>query len=143
MATNTPILNMEDRKHVHVDERLRDEIIIWLGTVRPDGRPHLVPVWFLWEPDTSSILIFSKPDYKIRNLKENPNVALALNSVDGSDVVVLQGTATLLRPTEVSTANPAYIEKYAAKLKAYGWTGESMAQSYSQPIRVQVTKVRA
>lgn len=142
MTTHTPILDMGNPRHERVNERLRDEVIIWLGTVRPDGRPHLVPVWFLWEPDTSSVLIFSKPDYKIRNLKANPNVALALNSVSGDDVVVLEGAATLLDPAETNTANPAYVKKYAPKLKEFGWTGESMAQSYSQPIRIQVAKVR-
>lgn len=143
MLAGTSILDMANSKHQHVDERLRNEIIIWMATVRPDNRPHLVPVWFLWEPETSSVLIFSKPDYKIRNLKQNPNVSLALNSVDGEDVVVLEGTATLLEQSEASTTNPIYVKKYDHKLKEMRWTGESMAEAYSQPIRVQIEKVRA
>jgi PPOX class probable F420-dependent enzyme len=63
--------------HVHALERLQNDIIIWLSTVRPDGRPHLVPVWFLWDGQT--ILIFSKPDQKIRNLRQNPAVMLGLD----------------------------------------------------------------
>ena len=27
-------------------QRLATEPILWLATTRPDGRPHLVPVWF-------------------------------------------------------------------------------------------------
>jgi len=137
------ILDLTQKRDALVDERLRTEIIIWLATVRPDGRPHLVPVWFLWNNSESVIYIFSKPDQKIRNLKENSNVVLALNSPTGNDVVTLEGTATLLDPSAISTAHPDYEGKYKSLLDQYGWTGESMSQSYSQPIRIEITKVRA
>ena len=42
----------------HVEERLRSNEMIWLVTVRRDGRPHSIPVWFLWE--SATLLIFSK-----------------------------------------------------------------------------------
>jgi hypothetical protein len=29
--------------------RLREEGIAWLTTVRADGQPQSVPVWFLWD----------------------------------------------------------------------------------------------
>ncbi|MDQ3705566.1 MAG: pyridoxamine 5'-phosphate oxidase family protein [Chloroflexota bacterium] len=143
MANGRAILDLAQKRDAHVDERLRTEIIIWLATVRPDGRPHLVPVWFLWDNSESVIYIFSKPDQKIRNLKQNPNVVLALNSPSGNDVVTLEGTATLLEREAISTAHPAYAAKYKALFDAYGWTGESMSRSYSEPIRIEVTKVRA
>ncbi len=44
----------------HTAERLTAEPVIWLGTVRPDGRPHHVPVWFAWHDPL--VLIFSMPD---------------------------------------------------------------------------------
>ncbi len=31
------------------ESRLREEMIIWLTTVRSDGQPQSVPVWFLWD----------------------------------------------------------------------------------------------
>jgi PPOX class probable F420-dependent enzyme len=41
-------------------ERLQDEIIAWLVTVRGDGQPQPSPVWFLWQdPD---ILVYSRPE---------------------------------------------------------------------------------
>ena len=143
MANGKAILDLTQKRDAHVDERLRTEIIIWLATVRPDGRPHLVPVWFLWDNSESVIYIFSKPDQKIRNLKQNPNVVLALNSPTGNDVVILEGTATLLEGSAITTAQPDYEAKYKANLDKYGWTGESMSQSYTEPIRIEVTKVRA
>ncbi len=39
----------------HIEERLRSNEMVWLTTVRPDGRPHSVPVWFLW--DGATVLI--------------------------------------------------------------------------------------
>src|SRR5207248_10605972 len=67
----------------HTEERLRSEIMLWLSSVRPDGHPHLVPVWFLWNGET--ILIFSKPDQKIRNLRQNPNVVVSLDTAEQGD----------------------------------------------------------
>ena len=38
-------------------QRLETEAIIWLATVRSDGRPHLTPIWFVWQEvkSTSSL----------------------------------------------------------------------------------------
>lgn len=33
----------------HAERRLREERIAWLTTVRADGQPQSVPVWFLWD----------------------------------------------------------------------------------------------
>ena len=134
------MLDLTQPGHAHVDERLRSDIMIWLNTVRPDGRPHSAAVWFLW--DGSQFLIFSQPNtQKIRNLQHNPNVVLALdNTKNGSDVIVIEGKAELLKQGDVNTTLPAYAEKYLPELKDMGWTPESMAADYSQPIRVTPTK---
>ncbi len=67
----------------------------------------------------------------------------------GTDDVAEYGTARwtptprkaeLLDDPAVSTALPAYAEKYKQRLTLYGWTGEAMAQDYSQAIRVTPTK---
>lgn len=132
-------LDLSQPEQARADARLRNDLMIWLGTVRPDGRPHLVPVWFLW--DGSTILIFSKDDQKIRNLGSNQRVMLALDDTKGGDdVVMLEGDATLLERGSVTTALPAYAEKYAAKLAEFGWTGESMGQVYTEAISITPTK---
>ena len=133
-------LDSRDPEQAHTAERLLTDEILWLATVRPDGRPHLVPVWFLWEGET--ILIFSKPkNQKIRNLRQNPAVTVALDDTDeGDDVVVLEGVAELVSDSTVTTAMPAYVEKYARLIADLGLTPETMAQEYSQPIRVTITR---
>jgi PPOX class probable F420-dependent enzyme len=134
------MLDLTKERDAHIDKRLRAELMLWLSTVRPDGRPHLVPVWFLWDGET--ILIFSQPNQqKLRNLQHNPNVVVALDTAgQGDDVVMIEGKAELLNDSGVSTALPAYAEKYKERLELYGWSGESMAQDYSQAIRVTPTK---
>src|SRR5258706_5932062 len=118
----------------HVEERLRSNEMIWLVTVRPDGRPHSIPVWFLWEGAT--ILIFSKRNtQKIRNLRQNPSVTLTLDDTK-KGVVILEGTAELLGQGEGREALQAYGEKYREGLRRIGVTVEAFTTLYSQPIRV-------
>jgi PPOX class probable F420-dependent enzyme len=125
----------------HAGERLRRDLIVWLSTVRPDGRPHLVPVWFLWHGE--SILIFSKPDQKIRNLRANPAVVVGLDDTAmGEDLVIIEGTAALLPPGTVDPTAAPYVAKYAGKLGEMGWTPTSMATSYTEAIRITPTKFR-
>src|SRR6266536_1058884 len=106
------MLDLTKERDAHIDKRLRSDSNIWLTTVRRDVRPHTVPVWFLW--DGSTFLIFSQPDnLKIRNLRNNPNVSLALDDTDeGSDIVVVEGKAELLAEPSLNLNIPAYFEKY-------------------------------
>ncbi len=133
-------LDTSDPRQAHTAERLRAEEILWLASVRPDGRPHLVPVWFLWEGET--ILLFSKPDnQKIRNLRQNPAVIVSLDGTNqGDDVTVLEGIAAVLDDPAMTTTLPAYASKYGALLADMGWTAETMAKSYSQAIRITITR---
>ena len=133
-------LDMNDPEQAHTADRLRTELILWLASVRPDGRPHLVPVWFLWEGAT--ILIFSKPaNQKIRNLRHTPAVTVALDQTDHcDDITALEGIAAFLDNPTVTTALPAYAEKYAERLANLGWTAEQMAREYSQAIRITITR---
>jgi PPOX class probable F420-dependent enzyme len=78
------------------DRRLHEEGIIWLTTVRPDGQPQSVPVWFLWDGET--FLIYSQPgQQKLKNISRNPRVGLHLNSnARGGDVVRAEGMAEVV-----------------------------------------------
>jgi PPOX class probable F420-dependent enzyme len=101
---------------------------IWIATVRPGGRPHLVPVWFVWVSDCFYIAV--DPDsVKARNLQMNPHVAVALE--DGSQPVICEGVATVLP----SAPGPA-AEAFRAK---YDWTVER-DDEYSAIIRIVPSK---
>ena len=113
---------------------------MWLSSTRPDGRPHLVPVWFLW--DGQSIMMFSKPNnQKIRNLRQNQNVMVSLEAAnEGEDIVLIEGLATLLEEPTSAVMTPEYLEKYGAQIAAFQWSPEGMAAEYSQAIRIQPTR---
>jgi PPOX class probable F420-dependent enzyme len=126
-----------------VEERLRSDKMIWLITVRADGRPHSVPVWFLWE--NATILIFSKPNnQKIRNLRQNHYVTLTLDDTkNGHDVVIIEGTAELLEREVGHTTLQTYGEKYREGLRGIGVTAEEFTTLYSQLIRVTPVRIIA
>ncbi len=130
------MLDLSRERDAHIDRRLRSEPIIWLSTARPDGRPHLVPVWFLWDGQT--ILIFSEPGaQKVRNLRHSRHVVLALDTADeGEDVVIVEGEATLLQDGTVDSTLPAYAEKYAQLMVRIGTSPSMMAARYTQAIRI-------
>jgi PPOX class probable F420-dependent enzyme len=116
---------------------LEQEPVVWLSTVRPDGGPHLVPIWFWW--DGEALLVFSKPDaQKVRNLRERPSVMLALGDADDDfDVGMVEGIAELLdRPTSELLPD-GHLAKYARQLAAIGLTAEEYAATYSQVIRIR------
>lgn len=88
------------------DPRLDRERNVWLATVRPDGRPHLVPIWFVVEAGRWYICT-SPTSVKARNLQSNPKVMLALE--DGTNPHVVEGRARAVQP------NPAVVRKFKEK----------------------------
>jgi PPOX class probable F420-dependent enzyme len=120
-----------------VEERLRSDTIGWLVTTRKDGRPHAVPVWFLWWE--GALLIMSEPDtVKVRNVRRSPHALLHLHAdATGNGVVVLSGAAGI---SERSAADwlpdirDAYSEKYAAGMESFGMGLDAIAERFSTVI---------
>lgn len=125
-----------------VANRLQNEQIIWLTTVRRDGTPQPSPVWFFW--DGESVVIYSRPNtQKLRNIAQNPTVSLSFNSdAGGGNIVVLTGTAHVDEAAPLATAIPDYIEKYRQGIANINMTPETMAASYSTAIRVTLRDMR-
>ena len=118
----------------HTVQRLSAEPIIWLGTVRPDGRPRNVPVWFAWHDPM--VLIFSMPKTaKVRDVRLSPAVSLALDSADGGqDIVLAEGRAELIAEAE---RHPHFLaakfrEKYAQSMGAMSF--DQWRSTFSQPL---------
>ena len=122
------------------ERRLRDEEIAWLTTVRADGQPQSVPVWFLWDDET--FLIYSQPSrQKLRNISRNPRVDLNLNSnAQGGDVVRVEGTAAILEEIPPANEMPEYVEKYRAAIARIGFDPDGFAQAYSIAIKITPTR---
>src|SRR3954447_5088322 len=101
-----------DSAAARVSRLLDAEPVVWLSTVRPDGTPHLVPIWFSW--DGESVLIASKPHAKkVANLRANPRVMLALGEPeDDFDVGLLEGVAEVLDEPAAQALPPSHLRKY-------------------------------
>jgi PPOX class probable F420-dependent enzyme len=58
-----------------------------LATVRPDGRPHIVPVVFALDGDRISMVVDEKPKrssdlQRLRNVRANPEVSVLVDCYD-------------------------------------------------------------
>jgi PPOX class probable F420-dependent enzyme len=81
----------------------------WIGTTRPDGRPHAMPVWGVWSQD--ALFFSTDPDSnKGRNLAARPDVVVHLES--GDEVVVIEGRAERLAGAELPES---FVDDYDAK----------------------------
>jgi nitroimidazol reductase NimA-like FMN-containing flavoprotein (pyridoxamine 5'-phosphate oxidase superfamily) len=74
--------------------RLEEAQFYWLATVRPDGRPHVMPVLAVWVE--GSLHVSAGPSSrKARNLALDPRCVM---TVDGDDLhVVVEGAVERVR----------------------------------------------
>lgn len=80
-----------------VARRLVEAHHYWLATVRPDGRPHVVPTDGLWVDDRW-YFGGSTTTVKHRNLLGNPRVSLHLD--DATNAVIVEGRCAVVRPSQ-------------------------------------------
>lgn len=92
-----------------VHDRLARERNAWLCTVRPDGSPHVTPVWFVFLRDRWWIGV-DGVSVKVRNLERFSRVSLALE--DGMSPVVAEGEAVLRRGLFPEEIKEAFAAKY-------------------------------
>lgn len=128
----------------HAIGRLERDTFVWLTTIgRCSGAPVPSVVWFSWTG--AEVVILSQPGKaKLRNIEENPRVALNLETArGGDDVVVLSGDAVHdragMRPDEWA----AYLSKYAERIERIGFaTPDAFRAEYSELIRVTPRNLR-
>ena len=114
------------------ETELETEKNIWVASVRPDGRPHLAPVWFAWHAD--KLYVCTEPgSVKARNISQNPRVALALEG--GSHPVICEGIAA-----PAPAPRSAEMAKVAAIFRAkYDWDISS-EERYTQLLEITPTR---
>jgi len=84
----------------HAEERLKQSRNYWICTTRPDGRPHSIPVWGFWL-DGALYFGTARSTRKARNLVHNAAISIHLES--GDDVIILEGAAVEVDPTDKQT----------------------------------------
>ena len=95
----------------------------FLGTVRPDGRPHSAGIGAVWHD--GDIYVVSGPSTrKSRNLAANPACTISAH-LQGMDVV-LEGEAHRVTDPEV-------LEALAARYRDLGWEATVDADAFTAP----------
>ena len=96
-----------------VASQLTESKHYWLCSVRPNGRPHVVPRWCVYLD--GKIYYDGSPETRhAQNIVENPNVSLHLES--GEKAIILEGKSQPAGKPEAEFANrlaEAYRGKYA------------------------------
>jgi PPOX class probable F420-dependent enzyme len=131
-------------RRARVDTRLHTNLMAWLTTVNPAGRPDSVPVWFL-VCDDNRILVYSQPGKaKLRNIDANPQVALGLDVTDiGRDIIRIEGTAVRAPDHPPADQVPDYAAKYTERIGAIFGTVERFAEAFSEAIVITPTRLHA
>jgi len=125
-----------------VQQRLRDEQVIWLTTVGADGTPQPNPVWFL--VDGTTVIVYNRPDARrLAHIRRNPRVTLNLDgNGHGGDVIVLSGRAEIAQDQPLPHEFPPYVAKYRAAAERISGNVEDFSAEYSVALRITVDRVR-
>jgi len=95
-----------------------------LATIRADGRPHVVPIWFVLDGD-DIILTTGATSVKARNMRRDPRVSLAVDDQQPPySFVMVEGAATL---TEVAPDLLAWATRIGGR-----YMGADRAQEYGR-----------
>src|SRR5258708_40300202 len=137
MTTVNLTNHLPAERREHVEARLHSNLMAWLTTVRANGQPDSVPVWFLVRDD-ETILVYSQPKkIKLRNISENPKVTLGLDVTDiGRDIIRIDGTAEHVDDVPPADREPQYAAKYAQPIGPMFGTPRHSPPSSSQALTI-------
>lgn len=126
-----------------VEGRLRHNLMAWLTTVRPDGQPVSVPVWFLARDD-GTILVYTRPEKaKLRNIAANPKVSLTLDVTDiGRNIVRIEGAARHDPGQPSADRQPDYLAKYLERIGTAFGGPEQFAELFSAALIITPSRLR-
>lgn len=93
-------------------ERLTESHNYWVGTTRPDGRPHSAAVWGIWL-DGAFLFSTATGSRKARNLAASASCVISTERAD--EAVIVEGIAE-------ETRDAALLAKFKAVYKKkYNW----------------------
>jgi uncharacterized pyridoxamine 5'-phosphate oxidase family protein len=101
----------------------------WLATVRPDGRPHVVPVGALWH-DGAFYFTTGQGTQKEKNLSHNSHCVICTASSDFD--MVVEGEAARVRDEEK-------LQKIAELYSAQGWPATAKNGALDAPYSAPTT----
>ena len=103
---------------------LREPLIADLATLRPDGSPHVAPVWFHYDGQSLKV-VSEKKSVKVRNIRHDPRVSVSIPTpsepykyvlFDGTATVSLDEIPELTRSMAVRYMGQVQGERYAERV---------------------------
>ena len=106
-----------------VAERLSGAVVPAHLATSVDDRPHVAPVWFVYEDGHLLVLTGGK---KLANIERNPRVAASIEQSDGEHwLVVVRGTATVVDDRDrVREVARRLFEKYTGDASSADYTDD-------------------
>src|SRR5258706_2348538 len=86
-----------------LEELLRTERTMRVGTISQNGSPHVVPLWFVWHDGTIWINNLRKAR-RSRDIQAGSRVSLCIDT--GHDYLELPGAVLYAQPVEVAAEDP-------------------------------------
>jgi len=97
---------------------MKQQRIASFASVDTEGKPHVVPVWFTYH-DGKVFVQTDRNSLKVRNLKKNKNVAIAVYSAE--EAVIIRGEGQVIEDEEEFIKRTRqHINKYNLKLDEQG-----------------------
>ncbi len=97
------------------EQRLRKSHNYWITTVKPDGSPHTMVVWGLWQ-DGRFLFSTGSQSRKARNLALNPNCVVCTEHAH--EAIIVEGVAEIADVAARRKLIPVYEKKYKWDLSA-------------------------
>lgn len=95
-------------------QRLVENRNYWLVSASATGRPHALPVWGVWLPETDRFWCSCSPNArKARNIAENPRCVVTVD--DTVECVSVEGRARIVDPADDVAAVDGAVDAYVAK----------------------------
>ena len=78
--------------------RFLDEAhVAHLVTLRSNGKPHVAPVWYVWD-GSRAVVMAGQEAIKVKNIRRNPAVSLSIAAAQRPyHYVIIEGLATVTR----------------------------------------------
>ena len=91
------------------EQRLKQSHNYWITTVKPDGSPHTMVVWGLWQ-DGRFLFSTGSQSRKARNLAPNPRCIVCTEHAQ--EAVIVEGVAEIADVAARRKFLPVYARKY-------------------------------
>ena len=134
---------VNQRVRIQLSEEEQGALLGWarilqVASINPDGRPHLVPMWFELDDDGAIVFTSYGSSQKVRNLERDPRVTVLVEAGDAYDELrgmSVDATAEVVRDPHVTARALALV---GAK---YGGRGRPSPNLDAEPPSVAYKRV--